>query len=387
MLVAAALYARLAGIRLVGAVAVLGLPSPLFPLVTVTVPSTASATFSLLYHCHCAGVDGSIGAVGAAMCVLPVAVMCVLAIAVPRRLRLVAHDPRLQMSPPCVPPRLGRLLALLLSRRARWCDVDEEGAVEPAVSLLRRCATVVLLDYAAVWYAGVDVAVLTAACLLGAVSAVESAAACRGGAIAVLVLYGGLLALCAAARPFTTLFSHVYGLLSIAVSTIAVACQVWYLYSLDGHNVDLDALRPLLVAAALCDLFVAGISMVKTAGDGWTLLAACWRHVMALRSQAPREATEKPHCSSTLDGTSLLHLVDVTSGLPTDEKPLHVLASDDNDDFLLIAEVDESTVTECIDAHDAGIVTAREAATVQYESDLVRLYTECEDHSNNAASF
>jgi hypothetical protein len=311
MAAVAVAYARLVSVQIRCSVVALGLPSPLLPLLTATVPSTASATFHLLQRRACA-VDAAIAALGVAMCVVPIAAMSLLAFAVPRLLRLVpAQVP--SAVPVCAPQGLRSLLSLVFRRRVRWCDVANGdpcgGAAEPS-GWLRRCATVVLLDYAAVWYACVDVVVLTAACLLGAVSALGSAGACRGSAIAVLLLDGGLLALCAAARPFTTMFSHVHALTSLVLSTTAVACQVWYLYGVSEDNVDADALRRLLTVVAVCDLLVAGISVAKAVVDMADALRACRRHAMVLRVARCRDAAGALHPAAP--ASTLMRQTDVS---------------------------------------------------------------------------
>ncbi|CUI14868.1 transmembrane protein, putative, partial [Bodo saltans] len=147
-----------------------------------------------------------------------------------------------------------------------------------------RVATVVLLEYAAVWYATLDVGVLTAVSILGAVGTLESDAACRGSAVAVMILYVVQFAICAAARPFTTLFSHIYALVTLALAMIAIAmigiaCQVWYVFEAEeGGN--LDSMSRLLLAAAVCDLLVSGISLLKTVLDVGDALKALRRLFM-----------------------------------------------------------------------------------------------------------
>lgn len=99
--------------------------------------------------------------------------------------------------------------------------------------------------------------------MLGALGMLGSAEACRAGATTILVLYVGQVAVCAAVRPFTTLFSHVYALFTLALSVIAMMCLVWYLFGSTADNADLDALSTLLTVAAVCDLLVSGVSMLK----------------------------------------------------------------------------------------------------------------------------
>jgi hypothetical protein len=370
MAAVATAYAQVACVQACSAVVALGIPSPLLPLVTATVPSTAAATFYLLQRRACA-VDGAIAAVGVAMCFFPIAALVLLAYVVPRELRLVRLEvPPSAVASSCVPVPL---LSRLFYRRSRWIDAESDGPGGGAAELsgLRRCATVVLLDYAAVWYAAVDIAVLAAACLLGAVSALGSAGACRGSAVAVLLLYGGLLALCAVAQPFTTLFSHVYALTSLALSTVAVACQVWYLFGVTDDDADLEALRKLLTVAAVCDLLVAGISVAKASVDGIDMLRACRRHAAVMYAVLRGKAAETLH--PTPNDTTDANAEDgcqqgVVASLLTDEElapPMY------DDDAFLFLTLDEGGHLR--DADVVGIATAREA-TVRDGNDLMRLY-------------
>jgi hypothetical protein len=87
-------YAWCAGASLLKSAEVLGMPSPLLPLVLATIPSTASGTFSLLVDSSpgCAG-DIAIAAVGVMMILCPILLLLVTAIFVPRRLLLVESLP------------------------------------------------------------------------------------------------------------------------------------------------------------------------------------------------------------------------------------------------------------------------------------------------------
>jgi hypothetical protein len=233
-----------------------------------------------------------------------------------------------------------------------------------------------------VWYACVDLAVLTAACFLGAVSALGSPGACRGSAIAVLLLYGGLLVLCAATRPFTTLFSHVHALTSLVLSTTAVACQVWYLYGVADVDAALEALRQLLTAAAVCDLLVAGISLAKTVVDAADALRACRGHVIAVLHAALRRDAGR----TVYPAIGTLHAAldtgnDVVDGCQPDGIAALLAVEEvappmfDDDAFLFLA-VDEEGQLPGTDS--GGIATAWEA-TVRDGSDLMRLYSQAHD--------
>ncbi|CUG93211.1 Hypothetical protein, putative, partial [Bodo saltans] len=69
---------------------------------------------------------------------------------------------------------------------------------------------------------------------------------------------------------------------TLALSTLAVACQVWYLFGSVVDGVELSALSQLLTAAAACDIIVAAVSMLKSLFDVVDVLRACRRHVKVM---------------------------------------------------------------------------------------------------------
>ncbi|CUE68680.1 transmembrane protein, putative [Bodo saltans] len=282
----------------------LGVPSVLLPLVVVTVPSTASSTFVLLHSLRCTASDGVIAAVGGAMCVVPFVAISIVAYVAPRQLDLSAshngsvatHSYRRTCL--CVDVKL---VNAIFRRRARWrskddqlehrstptsrshhSSSDQKKKKDTAITPWHRIGTVLLLDYAVVWYASVDIIVLTVAAVLGAVSTLQSSTTCRASAVTILVLYSGQLVLCATVRPFTTLFSFVFALLTLALAVLSVGSQVWYLLGSSADGVNLDALSRLVAAAAVCDMMVSGVSTLRMVIDGVDLLKACRRHVLAV---------------------------------------------------------------------------------------------------------
>ncbi|CUG85943.1 GPI-anchored surface protein, putative [Bodo saltans] len=203
---------------------------------------------------------------GVSMCVFPTLVLSALSYVVPQRLVLVRHGKHGAITTTMrglrVDSRARAWKELIFARRVQWVERvvssphhtqnyhGVDGDTKVSVSNQRqheqqrhhadcwssclpdampRCirgATVVLLEYAAAWYACADVTLLTVASVLGAVSTFESAAACRASAISVLALYAVQLVLCVVVQPFTTMFSHVYTIFTLLLSVVAV-CQVW----------------------------------------------------------------------------------------------------------------------------------------------------------------
>ncbi|CUG86924.1 membrane-associated protein, putative [Bodo saltans] len=305
MAVAVVAYAHVGRTTLRVSAEMLGVPSPLLPLVVVTVPSTVSCTFFLLNARGCAS-DVVIGAVGFVMCVALVVVLCVVAIMVPRYLTLAKQQNHSQVRSRKSFCFCCFLQSVVFHRQLRWLKVKAAARAKPIAaassesilledalqhSIMRcgtpartwlRAATVLLLESASVWFAFVDVALLTTSSMLGALGMLESTSACRGSVIAILVLYVAQLALCAVLRPFTTIFSNVYALFTLALSCVAVTCQLWYLFGSTADNADFEELRRLLTAAAVCDLLVSGVSVLKAVIDISDGARACRRHLQSL---------------------------------------------------------------------------------------------------------
>ncbi|CUG86610.1 membrane-associated protein, putative [Bodo saltans] len=401
MALAVAAYAHVGRTSLRVAAEALGVPSPLLPLVVVTVPSIVSSAFYLL-HVPACGADDVVAAVGVVMCVGPIVMLCFVAHAVPRRLTLARHDQHVSVAHRTERRGL-RLVSLLFRRRMRWCDADmnaqatqltvsakglttpsaEPDSTKPLDNAARtwlRTATVLLLEFASLWYACVDLLVLTASSGLGALGMLGSSSVCRGGALAILVLYVAQTGLCAAVRPFTTLFSYVYALFTLTLSSIVVACQVWYLYGSAAYNADLDDLSRLLTAAAVCDLLVSGVSMLKTLVDLVDAGRACWRHICALFS-GPPTAPElcDPYNELCFDSDATLVLTDSlsedamierTEGFDNNDVASPSMIFDDDFDGFLALPID----CDDVDNVDGGIFTAGENAGRDINNDLARMY-------------
>jgi hypothetical protein len=126
-------------------------------------------------------------------------------------------------------------------------------------------------------------------------------------------------------------------------------------------------LRKLLIASAVCDLLVVGISFAKTVADAVDALRACRRHVMVLRA-ALRAKTSGRTLLVVLETPALneLELDDVVAVVVEKERPIC-----DDDPFLSFA-AGSASEPHC-EADGSGIVTAKET-TVCDGNDLVRLY-------------
>ncbi|CUG72971.1 membrane-associated protein, putative, partial [Bodo saltans] len=289
-------------------------PSPVLPLVVATIPSTVSSVFRILQS-NCAASDFAIASLGVLMCVSPIVVLGAVAYVVPRRLSLVllASDRVEKKKTKTFWPRSLWWATEIFHKRVVWRE-REGRAHDSITSSLRRCATVVLLEYSVVWYACLDVIVLTLASVLGAVSTLQSGDACRAASISVLVLYVAQLIVCIAVRPLTTHFSLLYSVFSLLLSSVSVACQVGYIFASSNRSTsaDLDAFNNLLIAAAACDLAVLGVSMLRAAVDLLEALRACHGHIMTAVRLWQEQRTK-----DSLPATAIL--VDTTTSLIGDE--------------------------------------------------------------------
>ncbi|CUG85945.1 membrane-associated protein, putative [Bodo saltans] len=301
------------------AVAALGVPSPVLPLVVATIPSTVSSVFRLVQS-NCAASDFAIASLGVVglMCVSPIVVLGAVAYVVPRRLSLVPSTtlPRASdrvdkkkektiWQPP--PWATG-----IFHRRVAWRE-REWRAHDSITNSLRRCATVVLLEYSVVWYACLDVIVLTLASVLG--SQHTSVGRCMPGSF-----HQCARSLCDPVHclhcgpPVDNALLISVLMFSWLLSSVSVSCQVGYIFASTIRNTsaDLDAFNNLLIAAAACDLAVLGVSMLRAAVDLLEALRACHRHITTAVWLWQEQRTK-----NSLPATAIL--VDTTTSLLGDE--------------------------------------------------------------------
>jgi hypothetical protein len=311
VVIVAAVYSLITGATLRSSAVVLGLPSPLFPLVVVTVPSTVHGTFQMILASSCS-LDKVFAVVGVVMILSPIFVLAALAVLVPRSLSLIHHKRHAVAPLPswCCPSStaLARVIARCFVRQYRWVANVGSVVVEPlntpdeiVVGLrLDRSATVILLEYTVVWSCCGDVVFLTLGTILAALSKMNSADLCRGAGVVLLLLYGGQLLLCVVVRPFTAHFSFIHTLFSLGMTCVGVACQVVYLYRSEEANVDLDSIRGLLVTASVIDLVISGVGVLRSSFDVIAACGACKRHAVIVHralwarfrgSEGRREAT------------------------------------------------------------------------------------------------
>jgi hypothetical protein len=251
----------------------LAFPSCLVPLLVAILPSTASMSVVQLVaatrSAGCGGVNGALGVLGLLYCFAVVAgALCVF---LWTRGHMEAHKVQ-QGAQPTIP--LLRVVNVMMARRFRWSHTDPTCA-----NTTDRHVALVLQEYRLVWFFGLDAAVLVVSgVLVGVAQASSETAVCAGcgAAIAMMYLVEGVT--CVAQRPFTTLFGHVYCVVSIVLSAVSVGLQTANLLLQWGGSTDYDTLRRL--GAAACDLCVMGISFLRLVFD--LMLLVRFLHRLAL---------------------------------------------------------------------------------------------------------
>ncbi|CUG88193.1 GP46-like surface antigen, putative [Bodo saltans] len=279
------LWAWRTGSGLADAAWIFCLPSSLLPVWTVVVPSTVSSATLLLARVgtsECRGTDVALGVVGLALSLVP----CTGVV-------LVWHA---QVSGPvfweCVPRPLRKespvwvvaALQKALRRAHEWvvCDGPDDG--EDTMG----AAWVVLLEYRDLPYGAVDAFVLAAVSCVSVVSGLTTSdAQCRGWSLAVVALLVVQLALLVALRPFTTIFSSVYNVVTLVLTILSSLSQLVFVWA---YSTDEGGLW-LVDASSGLSLTVVGVSAVKMLVDAWQGVVAVRRRLAMLCSEpAPQEA-------------------------------------------------------------------------------------------------
>jgi hypothetical protein len=273
---------------LVAAFAMIGMPSSLLPVAMVFAPSAAASSLYLfmdLSASDCPVSDVALGLVGIVLSLLPVATLTTAAYYC--RVALVCVD-----SPRCDPSGgvLRSFAWRLFRRRRRWKDASSCGGGPLRWS---RIGTVVLLEYASVGYAALDVTVLLFCASVALLTTLETSTACSTAGSVMLVVYLGQFAICAYVQPFTTIFGFVQALCSLALNSASICFQMGHLLSSrSAESVELSSIEWMLTAAGVCDLLIVVISVCKMSVDFVELARAAYRRLKEMC--APRTRDEPP---------------------------------------------------------------------------------------------
>ncbi|CUF98706.1 membrane-associated protein, putative, partial [Bodo saltans] len=152
-------------------------------------------------------------------------------------------------------------------------------ATEDADYQLMRRAWVVLLEFRVLWYGAADVFFLVVVSLLAVASGLDvgNEALCRGCSAAAVALLSAQVTVLCVWRPYTTLFSLVYNVLTTALTCVSVAAQLAFVMTSFTSTSGLW----LVDMSAVCNLLVLGLSVVKMVFDGWELWSAVKRRMEA----------------------------------------------------------------------------------------------------------
>jgi hypothetical protein len=269
---------------LFAAFAMIGMPSSLLPVAMAFGPSAAASSLYLLADLSasdCPASDAALGIAGIVVSLLPVVSLTTAAYYC-RDTLVCVDSPRIESSGGVL-----RAIALRLFRRSRrWKETSD--------STLRwsRIGTVVLLEYASVGYAALDVTVLLFCASLGLLATLETSAACTAAGSVMLAVYLGQLAVCAYVQPFTTLFGTVQAMCSLALNSASLSFQMGHLLmSRSAESLDVSSIEWMLTAAGVCDLLIVVISSCKMSVDFAELARAAYRRLkeMCASSDEPLE--------------------------------------------------------------------------------------------------
>ncbi|CUG87381.1 transmembrane protein, putative [Bodo saltans] len=261
----------------------------MLPALTSTIPSTTTSTTFLVAYVKsssCVGVDGLLIVLGLLMIAVPIVALSHLAFGLARSWRCVAAPAREDATSQRPLTLLTRCVLRAMQRTWKWRVDNVDGETQ-------RCAWVVLLEYRALWYAVADTLFLVAVSSLAVVAGLDvtNEALCRWCSATVVALLGALLGVLCVWRPYTTLFSLVYNVLTTALTCVSVAAQLAFVLTSFTSTSGLW----LVDASAVCNLLVLGLSLVKMVLDAWDLWNALKRRWLALhgveRKGSPMEST------------------------------------------------------------------------------------------------
>lgn len=306
------------------------LPSSLLPVWTATLPTTAAAMPTLRN-------DVLYFVLGTVTAAIPLVCLCAVPFAV-SRWRLVPHPiatdriSSLFFVKHC--PAVAKWHRWVTGRRLQWLSGKSERA--PAAA---RVAWLVLLDHNAVWYPAVDAAVLIATCVLGAVSGMGDAVLCQSVGWTMLALCLAQLGVCAAFRPMTSLVANVHAIVCLVLTCSALALQCVAMLLGDAGAAPPAAV---ITTSTILQLFVIGLSLVKTADDVWRVLRSAWRFVSEIQLHhvvegdvASAAVTDE---ETQMDTLSKRFFLDLYDGLGESELTRIILqdpsSDDDTDDEL-----------------------------------------------------
>lgn len=255
------------------------LPSSLLGLWTSTIPSTSAAVMMLMFPPapSCVGsADALVVIIGVVEVVVPLVALVGFAAWGPEAALGVVLQrrfyPNLLHQEGIKVHIVWRLWAVAMKRQWQWRPAPENQRrltdseqqmgvaarqrVEP-----HRMANAVLREYRVVWYASIETGLLAVLSCFATLGTLVDSKACRGLAVAVIIMIAVQLVVCAVVRPFTTHFSYAYGCVTLLLSLLSASMQLMALTQLTAS--DTAALNAVAVCGAVCDMMCASLGMMK----------------------------------------------------------------------------------------------------------------------------
>ncbi|CUE76391.1 GP46-like surface antigen, putative [Bodo saltans] len=287
LLLLSCVWAHARGVSLRSALLVFSMPSSAYPACVAVLPSTSAAIALLIARVNsstCVGLDAVLIGLG-----LIVAVGCECALTAVWMTghcgdNTIHNVPRWEcrQRPRHLPANDARLISLyarvfqpfaavVLHRAWKWHATLRSSRVP-----LKR-AWAVLLEYRVLWFATLDSGMLVVVAVLAVVGGLEGtdSSLCRSVVSVVLVLMVCQLLLMMLLRPYTTLFSAVHGVVTLALTCLSIAAQIAFIVTLRSESPHLW----LVNASAGCNLAVVGVTAVKMMFDAKDVLDAIRRRL------------------------------------------------------------------------------------------------------------
>lgn len=272
-----ALYvSRSSRVPFVGGLRRVAFPSSLMPVWVVVLPSTGTATMQVIaLSSGCAGADVVCAVVGITLVAAPPIALMWLAWWIPSHASVNAIR---SASAPAARITLRQqsmwIVRSILRPMWKWSALkpaavkaeDDESNTRSSADASLRHSVVVVQDYRHVWYAALDTAMLVVVGALVAVSGHGTTQQCIAAGVLVTAAYALQLVVCAALRPFTTIFGGGYALFSLTFTLLGVVLQM-SMFAVSGNASTASLLSRLGLAASVCDLMVLGSSFVRTLVD------------------------------------------------------------------------------------------------------------------------
>jgi hypothetical protein len=317
------------------ALRVIAFPSCLHPVWVVALPSTATATAQLITVSTGCVADAICAMLGLVILLGPLGALTMLALRVPAVAVAVPRIPA-----PTAPLMCAAIVRGILRPRWVWVLVGAraaDGRRRSTTNIRRdhvlRHSWIVLLEHRRLPYAVLDVVVLEVVGLLVAVCGHGPDSQCTTVGVLVGVCCAAQLVVCAAASPFTTLLSFGASLFALFLTTLSAILQL-SMFSIAGNTSTAALLLRLSLAAAICDLLVIGVSVVRTLLDLIELATALIGLLSARCSLSTLAEVESDDAlfecrGGTLAGNAALPLKAVLPHTSLDAIPLEAATSFD----------------------------------------------------------